>query len=368
MSGASRETRIVLAACHPSSPTFQNLLTGDVRWDRLVERVRDLGLAPVMYRRVRDLNGDVRLPETAHMALAEAYYQRASVNAKLHSDLERALALLAQHDIAVVVLKGAALAEPFYGDIALRGMEDLDLLLLEDELAQANSVLQAEGYRPLEWYRPTAWYAKHSHHLAPLVSPDGAVVIELHRHIVPPKSQLRVAIEELWTRVRLHRIGSTQAFVLAPEDLLFHVCTHQVVARDFVGGVRTLCDIAVLLDRVGHEFDWNLFVSLCIAAGAASHVVHPILWARRLVGASVPDEVLQRLRSHIQPVPGHAMVDRLASSLLPRSPTASTVVPPWVTNALLGELLATPDRPVSAAWRVIKGVASQKRNGRRKTG
>ncbi len=358
----------MLAACHPSSAAFDNLLTSDVRWDRLVECVRDLGLAPVMYRRVRDLNGDSCLPETAHKALAEAYYQRASVNARLHSHLERALALLTQHDIAVVVLKGAALAEPVYGDIALRGMEDLDLLLLEHDLERANGLLQAEGYRPLEWYRPAAWYAKNAHHLAPLVSADGAVVIELHRHIVPPKSRLHVAIGELWARVRLHRIGSTQAFVLAPEDLLFHVCTHQVVARDFVGGVRTLCDIAVLLDRFGDQFDWDLFVSLCLAAGAVSHVVHPLTWARELVGASVPDEVLTQLRSHLQPVPGHVIVDRLATSMLLRSPTDSSVVPPWVTNALLGELLATPDRPVNAAWRVIKGVASQKRNGKRKTG
>lgn len=316
----------------------------------------------MLYARIRRLAGSEDIPEMALRFLMERYYEVGSRNARLYNQLEHTLVRLADAGIDAVVLKGAALAEPVYGDIALRPMEDLDLLLHTRDVERANAILEVRGYRPLEWYRRAAWYRMHSHHLAPLVSPDGSVVIELHRHIVPPATRVELAVDELWARVRPTQIGSTQAFVFAPEDLLFHVCTHHALSREFVGGLRTLCDIAAVIDRFGEELDWNRLVSVATAAGASQHVFFALAWAHALVGAACPETVLATLEDRLRPRVGHRILDRVGRRVMQRSPAERSLAPPWLTNAMLGELLASPSRPVAAAWRVARGYFA--RNGR----
>jgi hypothetical protein len=51
-----------------------------------------------------------------------------------------------RHSIQVLVLKGAALAETVYKDIALRPMSDVDLLVKPAQLAQTRHLLATLGF------------------------------------------------------------------------------------------------------------------------------------------------------------------------------------------------------------------------------
>ena len=64
----------------------------------------------------------------------------------LTAELLRILRLLDAHAIRAVPLKGPALAQSLYGDLALREFCDLDVLVQETDLRKARGLLEAQGY------------------------------------------------------------------------------------------------------------------------------------------------------------------------------------------------------------------------------
>ena len=75
------------------------------------------------------------------------YYASVARNTVLFQELERILRILAEANIPVIVLKGAALAQTIYPDIALRPMTDLDILVKSEHLDRAVELLRTTGYR-----------------------------------------------------------------------------------------------------------------------------------------------------------------------------------------------------------------------------
>lgn len=112
-----------------------------------------------------------------------------------------ALRLLAGAGIAGVVLKGFDFAHRLYDDPLDRIGQDLDLLLRPGDIAPALHHLLAAGWR---FGRPVlpAWGSIARASLSPLLSPDGATQVDLHREAdewplsrVLPTAQLLAAAE-----------------------------------------------------------------------------------------------------------------------------------------------------------------------------
>lgn len=334
---------LLLACCQadPDQHLLAGLLERAIDWQSLTRRAIALGVGPILHAQLRGLSSAERVPEVSSRALASAYLTQASQNARAHDRLEETLAVLAAAGIDAVVLKGAALAEPVYGDLALRRMVDLDLLVREADAPAANRIMRKRGYTPYEGWRPDSWYEEVGfHHLAPLVAPDKAVTIELHRHIIPVHASARFSIDELWERVQATRIGGTDARTLCPTDTLLHLAVHQTLSSSFVGQLRTLCDIAIVTARLGEFLDWDALVERAGAAGAARYVFYPLHWARTLVAAACPTEVLDGLSSIMGRLGNaHRILDRTAQDLICRSPADTGLAPAWLWDALLAELL-----------------------------
>jgi hypothetical protein len=228
--------------------------------------------------------------------LAPVYYRQAAVNGRLHIELRKILAECARAGIRVLVLKGAAIAEPVYGNIAVCPMQDLDLLVGSEDLDATDRLLRAMRYLPNESSGPASWYRDHHHHLPPYVGPDGAVV-EVHHHILPPSAPVRIPIEDLWRRARPAGSG-VDAVVLCPEDLLLHLCLHVSLPyqHHFCLGLRWICDIAGTIRCYGDEIDWMQVRQRACEWGARKYVYLTLRLARELVDAEVPDEALDSLR------------------------------------------------------------------------
>src|SRR5207302_5016940 len=149
------------------------------------------------------------------------YYQQAALNGRRFAELRKIVMACAGAGIHVLVLKGAAIAERVYGDIALCPMQDLDILVGRGDLDATDRLLREMGYVPDEGHHSAAWYRDHHHHLSPYVRPDGCARVEVHHHILPPPASGRIPIEDLWRRARPLAAGG-EVLGLSPEDLLLH--------------------------------------------------------------------------------------------------------------------------------------------------
>ena len=227
--------------------------------------------------------------------LHEIYERHAARHVDRVAKLAEIGAALGESGITVTVLKGAALGSVVYRDPAFRTMGDVDLLVREHDLVAASRVLRRLGYTADDSWRPEAWYEAHHHHLAPLIAPDGSLIVELHRSIVEA-GEGRVPVDGLWERACLERIGGVPFRVLAPSDLLLHLCLH--LARDnmFVDGkLRDLRDMAETIRHYGEAIEWDAVMTRAKEWQVARYVYWALWLARDMAGAAVPGAVLEGL-------------------------------------------------------------------------
>lgn len=268
-------------------------------WDRLVERSIRYNVAPLLYRRLKALgsspdpvpgnsNTDA-VPGSVLQRLRESYLQNALKNMRLYHELANTVRILHSEGIPVIVLKGAHLARIVYGNIALRRMCDLDLLVRKGDLPGTVERLLKAGYRPSKPFEIEDLCATR-HHLPQLVK-EGAAPIEIHWTIHIPGSPFTVDVDGLWNRARPVIINDVQMMVLSPEDLILHLCLH-ATQHIFDIGLRPLLDLSETMRRYRGELDWEQ-LRLRSHQWRMSRPFYLMMYLlRELSGKAVPEELM----------------------------------------------------------------------------
>ena len=289
---------LLLAAGGPEGDgEVRALLDGGLDWDRVVAlTVRERAHA-ALWRRVSAAGADAVPPEVREglrrLGMVAAFRQ-----GRLEGCLAGALDVLAEADVPVLLLKGAALAAGVYGSFAERPMADLDLLVPADRAEEAQRRLLAAGWThaaDLPAERRAEIYADH-HHLAPLMDTAGAgVVLEVHASPLPQGHPFAFSVDDLWREARPVAVQGRAALAPSPRHHLLHLCLHFAWAHALRSGAwRSLRDARTLAERAPPE--WDDFVELARGARAGSCVYWTLRLARSLVRAPVPDSVLAALR------------------------------------------------------------------------
>lgn len=281
------------------------------------------------------------MPPEVLRRLDQVYYQQAARNARFGASLREVLATFSRHGVPVIVLKGASLAELVYGNIALRRMVDLDVLVPPRDLDLAEELVRELGYVADESSHPAEWYRGQHHHLVPYRAPDGSSILELHHHIFPPAAGLQVPIEDFWQRARPAGFSSGPALALAPADLLLLLSVGLSAVEHFLGGLRTLCDIAAAIKRYQKELDWACLLESARIYALEKHLYYGLSLARGLVAADVPGDVLEQLKHSAR---GHWFEDLAVTSLIRtavfRYDGDTSAVPGGLITGVLAQLLA----------------------------
>ncbi len=349
----SIEDAVLIAACRPDGAP-NALPHSDTDWQTVVHRAEPLGLAPALRAYCARLAamGATAVPGVVTTRLDETFYAAGAQNAVRLDDLRELLAALAAAGIGTIVLKGAAFTEALYGNLALRPMKDLDLLVRPSDLDSAERVVRGLGYAPDEWFRPAAWYRASLHHLVPYRR--GETVVEIHHRLLPPGAPAGPTPEEVWGRAQVRRLAQTDATVLAPEDLFVHVALHVAIDR-FAGKLRDLRDLAALAASARLAPDWTRIASVTDPQ-TAKHLYVVLHTARLLVHAAIPVDVERALArtARVRPHDVTRLV-RLASRLALRGPDDSSALPTWLVIAQLDAML-TRDHWASRQWAVARAV------------
>ncbi|HEX8692559.1 MAG TPA: nucleotidyltransferase family protein [Longimicrobium sp.] len=288
---------LLLAARGPEGDErFRALLDTGLDWDRVAARVERDRAHAAFWRRAAAA-GLERIPPEPRERLRRLGQVAAFRQARLEERLGQALGVLEGAGVEVLLLKGAALAVSVYGSFAERPMADLDLLVPADQAEEAQRLLLEAGWvraAPVPAERLDALYAGH-HHLAPLADAGGTgVVLELHTAPLPPGHPFRLDAADLWRESLPVRVGARAARVPDLHHQVLHLCLHFAWAHAMESGAwRTLRDLRALSAREG--LDWGRVAALARDARGASCAYWALRLARGLVGARVPDGVLEAL-------------------------------------------------------------------------
>lgn len=271
---------------HPAPTPDELAAWPAAAWGAIVAAAARQGLSPLLYQRwVRERSAP--LPAALAAQLRGHYYATAAANLRHFHALGQALAALEGAGLRAVALKGAHLAPLVYGDLALRPMADLDLLV--EDAAAAEAALRPLGYTSLpgeEWMAQ-----RYGHHT---LRDAAGGILELHESIAALSAR---SLDHcaLWARTERVSLAGVPALVLAPEDLLLHICLHAGAQDLFLGGLRPFYDLAAILHHYGARLDQGLAAARAHEWGLARVTHLCLLLAHELLGAPVHAEPLAAL-------------------------------------------------------------------------
>ena len=267
-----------------------HLVLDDI-WD--VETHR---LLPLVYRRLVQLG--VEDPELARL---KGLHRRAWYENQLNlSRLAPLLTRLREAGIPAMVIKGVPLALRFYGDLGSRPMNDVDVLVRTDRMADTLRLLDRDGWLP---YRDTqgrsepltSGFSLISEHSRIVTAPDGFYV-DLHWHLreqfVVPGREM-TSSDAFWSASEPIDILGVATRTLCGSDLLLHAIVHGLVSQHDARARWVADSLAVI--RHPAAVDWERIIQ-------QSRQRRLVLILRTALGylvdhfqAEVPVDVLARL-------------------------------------------------------------------------
>jgi len=258
-------------------------------WHMILAQLKLLGLAPLFYSHLANSSFATVAPAYVMQVLRDEYYLHGARNMILLDDLCSLLKALRPRRIDTIVLKGSCLAEMVYGDIALRPMQDIDILVRRRDLEDVEQVLINMGYGPAE-RPPVEEQCRRHHHLIPFTR-SGSPTIEIHWSLTPAGCRFPIAMEDLLGKAREVHVNEFSTRMLCPVDLLTHLCLHICTNHRFgILEIKNLYDIAQVLRHYGDEIDWKMLGESTRRLGVGKYVYSTLLIAEKLVGAVLQPE------------------------------------------------------------------------------
>jgi hypothetical protein len=253
------------------------------------------------------------------------------------AELRRVVTELEKHKVPVRVLKGLPLAQSVFGDLSLRACGDLDLLIDEAGILEADRILRGFGYRGLfqvERFTPKrlSFYRSHWKDLA-YENPATGLEVDLHwrcfRNREMPGNGLCATAEQ-----ESVCFGGFQVETLPRMESLLYLCVHGTL--DGWLYFKSLVDVAAQVrDMTELELD-------ALATLAAGYGVLPELTA-----------ALTLVRRYLS-------MDQWSALLLPQSDPTVEHILRYADHALVrGDYLADRDAiPIAATMAFELGLRS----------
>lgn len=266
----------------------------DAQWTLLADEARRHRLTPLTYH-ILSQDPIVRgTPQAVRDRLRPVYVNAAFHNAVFFRHTARMAAVLAEHGIPAMLLKGMHLARFVYAQPAMRSMADVDIMVPRDRLADAERLFVADGYGPLP--RPDiAEFCTWSNHLAKL-SKAGEPVFEIHWGIERPTSPFPIDIDGLWARSHTATLEGVPVRLLSHEDLLLHLALHSSYHHRFDrSAFQGLVDLHTVVVRHAGEIDWRALADRAVEWKAAGFLYATLRLTREVLGSPIPADVLQSL-------------------------------------------------------------------------
>jgi len=208
-------------------------------------------------------------------------------------DLERdrILTLASRRGVHPVVLKGAALRTLVYREPVERAIGDLDLLVGPEAYEEALQVLTEAGYENRD--PPEVRSALRLHHFHDRLRGPGGFAVELHWGLQPSRAPFALPVDDMLARSVESGNEDIQMRALCPEDTLLHIVSQSL--EDGFAQVRRIVDLDRIVVRYA-DLDWDAVVGNAEEAGLTRMTALALDLSRALLGTSVPNAAMVRLR------------------------------------------------------------------------
>ena len=273
---------------------LRQLLAMPINLPLLSESARQHGLLPLLYRHITSTGREL-VPPAFLENLRLEFESNNARNLFMMRELLGILKLTRANKIDALTLKGPLLAELVYGDLGLRTVADIDLLVHKNQFYSIGDLLQRAGYL-MEPQLEAAQMAKHLefHCEIQFVHPEHECVVDLHWALAPQSFSGALSTNEVFLRRRQVTAGGKAIDVLSNEDQLLFLSMH--AAKHYWTRLEWFAAIAELL-RDTNSFNCATLLSRAREAGAHTMLLLATAVAQQFYEIQLPNELEQAIKS-----------------------------------------------------------------------
>jgi len=303
-----REDKLLLLCCRTEiGDNERNQLIeiqiNKIDWGCFLRKAREEGVSPIVFLMLPGIVIDKNdIPDYVTDELKKDYYLSAKKNILTLNALGNILDVFNKAGLKVIVLKGAALAETVYGNLALRSMSDVDLLVKKEDLYRINEQLNGLGYFPadrsVDDVDLSSTYLTSFDYRNPL---GNSPSLHIHWHFVnstiPNESYIsQIKMEDIWRDAVRTNIANTETWVMSPHHLIIHLAEHALRVTHSLSKLIYFCDIDRSINYYRKRLDWNLLVQDTIRFNLNKMVYTTLYFSHYFIEAKIPEDVLLKLK------------------------------------------------------------------------
>lgn len=342
------EDKLLLLCCRTEiggkgGNTINEIEINKIDWNCFLDKAREEGVSPVVFLMLPGIVIDKNIvPGYVTDELKKDYYLTAKKNILTLNALGNILDVFNKAGLKVIVLKGAALAETVYGNLALRSMSDVDLLVKKEDLYRINEQLNGLGYFPtdrsIDDVDLSSTYLTSLDYRNPL---GNSPSLHIHWHFVnstiPNESYMRqIKMEDIWRDAVRTNIANTETWVMSPHHLIIHLAEHALRVTHSLSKLSYFCDIDRSINYYGKGLDWNLLVQDTIRFNLNKMVYTTLYFSRYFIEAKIPEDVLLKLKPERFSFPEKIFMRKIAENK--RTPGMSYLIHLSMNKGLLKKL------------------------------
>jgi hypothetical protein len=270
---------------------IRSLLEGGIDWQYLLQTAERHGLLPLLCSNLINACPDA-VPPSQLSELETRFRKNTISNMLLASEMISLVKMFESHGVTAIPFKGPTLALAAYNDIALRQFHDIDLLLPREDVLKARALLVSRGYKPdrrLTRAQEEAYLKCDCEY-----NFKGSAYVELQWEIVPGNYSFAVNDEALRGRLGRIEIEGASLMSLSPEDLLLILSAHGT--KHAWGRLAWVCDVAEMV-RARADIDWSQLMERARRLGGERMLLLALFLANDLLGAALPETVLEKVRA-----------------------------------------------------------------------
>jgi hypothetical protein len=262
-------------------------LKDPVDWVYIEQTAYQHGVMPLMFRGLRAIQKDCGVPADVLRRLEHAFTVNAARNTYLFRELIGLLALFEANDIPALPFKGPALAMWLYGDTAMRQSGDLDVLVPEEHVGRAKSLLAARG---CHFRLPT-----NDSVLAEYDSQSHTVGVDLQWRFAPKWYVCPIDSGQLWSRVERMPVGAATMLRPTPEDHIRILSAH--AAKHCWSKLGWIVDIATIIQLHHGTLDWHHVTAQSRQLGGERLVLLGARLAADVLGTALPPALMSAMQA-----------------------------------------------------------------------
>ena len=276
---------------------IHSLVQKGIDWEYLFQTAFRHRVVPLLYQSLKKI-----CPQALSDDIIEEFRRHSLENGRrnlyLTGELLKLLDLLEAHGILAIPFKGLVLAQSVYGDLSLRAIADLDILVHKRDALRARNLFMSHGY--LSQIKPESGQDKgymDTEYYFSLFSEDNKVMVDLHWEMTGHYSLFPMDLEGLMGHFEPVALAGKKVRHLSPEELLLYLCLHG--SRDLWEALELVCCVSELIQS-RPDMDWGRVAHLAGEMHCERILFLGLLLAHQLLEAPLPGWVLERIQGDLK--------------------------------------------------------------------